>query len=72
MYIVFLLFIVIICLFIKNTIIKAYKYRIYFKTEQKVLISKTSGCVRKVYSLMLAEKITNTRYKSKTTHISKY
>lgn len=38
---------------------KAYKYRIYPNAEQKVLIAKTFGCVRKVYNLMLADRIKN-------------
>ena len=33
------------------------KYRLYPKTEQAVLFAKTFGCCRKVYNLMLAEKI---------------
>ena len=36
---------------------KAYKFRIYPNTEQKVLIDKTFGCVRFVYNIMLQDKI---------------
>ena len=36
---------------------KAVKYRIYPTTEQKIMFSKTFGCCRKVYNLMLADKI---------------
>lgn len=36
---------------------KAIKYRIYPTTEQKELFSKTFGCCRKVYNLMLSDKI---------------
>ena len=36
---------------------KAIKYRIYPTTEQKILFAKTFGCCRKVYNLMLADKI---------------
>ena len=36
---------------------KAYKYRIYPNKEQKELFLKTFGCCRKVYNLMLADKI---------------
>ncbi len=36
---------------------KAIKYRIYPTTEQAVLFAKTFGCCRKVYNLMLADKI---------------
>lgn len=37
--------------------IKGYKYRIYPNDEQKEFITKTFGCVRKVYNLMLEERI---------------
>ena len=36
---------------------KAVKYRIYPTTEQSIMFSKTFGCCRKVYNLMLADKI---------------
>lgn len=36
---------------------KAIKYRIYPTREQAVLFSKTFGCCRKVYNLMLADKM---------------
>lgn len=36
---------------------KAIKYRIYPTSEQKVMFAKTFGCCRKVYNLMLADKI---------------
>lgn len=36
---------------------KAIKYRIYPTTKQAELLSKTFGCCRKVYNLMLADKI---------------
>ena len=36
---------------------KAVKYRIYPTTEQAVMFAKTFGCCRKVYNLMLADKI---------------
>lgn len=36
---------------------KAYKFRIYPNTEQKVLFAKTFGCVRFLYNRMLADKI---------------
>lgn len=32
---------------------KAYKFRIYPTLEQVIFFSKTFGCVRKVYNLML-------------------
>ena len=36
---------------------KAIKYRIYPTTEQSVMFTKTFGCCRKVYNLMLSDKI---------------
>ena len=36
---------------------KAIKYRVYPTTEQSVMFTKTFGCCRKVYNLMLSDKI---------------
>ena len=36
---------------------KAIKYRVYPTTKQSVMFAKTFGCCRKVYNLMLADKI---------------
>ena len=36
---------------------KAFKYRLYPTTEQAVMFAKTFGCCRKVYNLMLSDKI---------------
>lgn len=36
---------------------KAMKYRVYPTTEQSVMFAKTFGCCRKVYNLMLSDKI---------------
>lgn len=36
---------------------KAIKYRVYPTTEQTVMFAKTFGCCRKVYNLMLSDKI---------------
>ena len=36
---------------------KAFKYRLYPTTEQAVMFTKTFGCCRKVYNLMLSDKI---------------
>ena len=36
---------------------KAFKYRVYPTTEQAVMFAKTFGCCRKVYNLMLSDKI---------------
>ena len=36
---------------------KAIKYRLYPTTEQTILFAKTFGCCRKVYNLMLSDKI---------------
>ena len=41
---------------------KAVKYRIYPTTEQSIMFSKTFGCCRKVYNLMLSDKVES--YKS--------
>lgn len=38
---------------------KAYKYRLYPTDEQATMFAKTFGCCRKVYNLMLEEKIDN-------------
>lgn len=37
--------------------LKAYKFRIYPTEEQKIFFSKTFGCVRLVYNLMLSDRI---------------
>ena len=36
---------------------KAYRYRIYPTKEQMILLAKTFGCCRKVYNLMLGDRI---------------
>ena len=36
---------------------KAYVYRLYPTADQKILFAKTFGCCRKVYNLMLSDKI---------------
>ncbi len=40
-----------------KTMNRAIKYRVYPTTEQCILFAKTFGCCRKVYNLMLADKI---------------
>jgi putative transposase len=35
---------------------KVYRYRLYPDKEQKILITKTFGCVRFIYNKMLAER----------------
>ena len=37
--------------------LRAYKFRIYPNDEQKIFFSKTFGCVRLVYNLMLNDRI---------------
>ena len=37
--------------------LKANKYRIYPNEEQKIFIHKNFGCVRKVYNLMLEDRM---------------
>lgn len=51
---------------------QAYKYRIYPTEEQKIFFAKTFGCVRKVYNLMLSERITNYEAEKATGVKSKY
>ena len=41
---------------------RAIKYRVYPTTEQSIMFAKTFGCCRKVYNLMLSDKIES--YKS--------
>ena len=36
---------------------KAIKYKIYPTIEQSIMFAKTFGCCRKVYNLMLTDKI---------------
>ena len=36
---------------------KAIRYRVYPTTEQAVMFAKTFGCCRKVYNLMLSDKV---------------
>ena len=36
---------------------KAYKYRIYPTTDQKLLFGKTFGCCRFIWNIMLSDKI---------------
>ena len=45
---------------------KAIKYRVYPTTEQMILFSKTFGCCRKVWNLMLADKIAHFESTGKT------
>ena len=44
---------------------KAIKYRLYPATEQAIMFAKTFGCCRKVYNLMLADKIESYRLTGK-------
>ena len=37
--------------------LKAYKYRIYPTSEQRLYLNKTFGCTRFVYNKMLADRI---------------
>ena len=49
----------------ENSTNTAYKFRLYPTDEQKVLINKTFGCVRKLYNTMLNDKTTYyTNYKT--------
>lgn len=40
-------------------VLKAYKYRIYPNSEQRLFFAKTFGCVRFVYNKMLADRISS-------------
>lgn len=52
--------------------LKAYKFRIYPTTTQEVFFAKSFGCVRKVYNLMLDERIkAYQQYKSDTSKQNK-
>lgn len=52
--------------------LKAYKFRIYPTTMQEVFFAKSFGCVRKVYNLMLDERIkAYQQYKSDTSKQNK-
>ena len=52
--------------------LKAYKFRIYPATTQEVFFAKSFGCVRKVYNLMLDERIkAYQQYKSDTSKQNK-
>lgn len=42
-----------------KTVHKSYRFRIYPTLEQIIFFSKTFGCVRKVYNLMLEDRIRN-------------
>ena len=42
---------------VKKMTNRAIKYRVYPTTEQSVMFAKTFGCCRKVYNLMLSDKI---------------
>ena len=44
---------------------RAYKFRIYPNNEQEVLLSKTFGCCRFLYNIMLSEKIREYRITGK-------
>jgi len=41
----------------QTTAYKAFKFRLYPNTEQRVLLAKTFGCVRFIYNHMLSDKI---------------
>ncbi len=44
---------------------RAIKYRVYPTTEQSIMFAKTFGCCRKVYNLMLSDKIDGYKAKGK-------
>ena len=49
---------------------KAIKYRIYPTTEQRIMFAKTFGCCRKVYNLMLTDKIAHYKATGKSIQIT--
>ena len=51
---------------------RGYKFRIYPNEEQRILLAKTFGCVRKVWNLMLADRISEYEGIKDTTQKMKY
>ena len=49
---------------------KAIKYRLYPTTEQAIMFVKTFGCCRKVYNLMLADKVESYKATGKFTTVT--
>ena len=49
---------------------KAIKYRIYPTTEQSIIFAKTFGCCRKIYNLMLSDKIKGYRTTGKFSNVT--
>ena len=47
---------------------KAYKFRLYPNEEQKQLFSKTFGCSRAIWNMMLADKIKHYEDTKETLH----
>ena len=41
---------------------KAYRYRLYPTTEQKIMFTKTFGCVRFIYNKMLGDRLGSPEY----------
>lgn len=53
-------------------ILKAYKFRIYPNKEQEIFFAKTFGCVRKVYNLMLNDRIEGYKEYKESANKQKY
>lgn len=49
---------------------KAIKYRLYPTTEQAIMFAKTFGCCRKVYNLLLSDKIESYKSSGKFTSVT--
>lgn len=49
---------------------KAIKYRLYPTTEQCIMFAKTFGCCRKVYNLMLSDKIESYKFTEKFVNVT--
>ena len=55
-----------------DTTVRAYKYRLYPNKDQSILLCKTFGCARKVYNLLLSERLSlYEQYKNDFTQLNK-
>lgn len=49
---------------------KAIKYKIYPTTEQRILFARTFGCCRKVWNLMLSDKVESYKVTGKFAYVT--
>ena len=55
-----------------DTTVRAYKYRLYPNKDQSTMLCKTFGCARKVYNLLLSERLSlYEQYKNDLTQLNK-